>query len=331
MTLKQFMKDLSNALSDRDFSKSEIDEIIEDYTLMIQEASDRGEDETTFIERLGKPKEIARSIRKENKSHASKDSKLIALSPFIALIVFFITGFYFDAWHPGWMVFLLIPMTAILLEVHNPLEKLTALSPFIALIGFMTLGTYQGLWHPMWALFLIIPALGFLSSRHLINKIFGLYTFVAMTLFIIYTLVFEPSNFYAFLILLPILVMGILSGEITIIWDNKYKSLRLLALNVIALILLLAIYIYIGVTHEMWHPTWLMFLALPVGSLLYSKYFLKEHIELVAFMPFIALIIFFLVGEYLNAYHISWLAFLLIPMTAILFSGEKVVEVKKNY
>ncbi len=38
--------------------------------------------------------------------------KLTALSPFIAIILYIpILGFYFDLWHPGWLVFLL---TAIL-------------------------------------------------------------------------------------------------------------------------------------------------------------------------------------------------------------------------
>ena len=333
MTKESFIKKLKEKLEDREFSRKEIEEIIEDYAMLIDEAIDRGEDEMTFVAKLGEPRHIARSLRKVSDKSRKSDSKFIALSPFIALILFFYAGFAHQAWHPAWMAFLLIPVSAIVLEVKSLLEKLTALSVFIALIAFMLIGTYMNLWHPMWALFLIIPAFGFLNSRVLITKLFGVYTFLAIAAFITYTLIVEPTHLYAFLLLAPIPIMGLLTGEISIVWNSDRKSLRALIISLIATVLMLIIYIYIGVAFSIWHPTWLMFLAIPFTALLYAKFMLKDNIGIVAFTPFIAVALFILWGEYGNAYAYSWLVFLLIPMTAILFDQEDVgvqVEVNTN-
>ncbi len=331
MNKEQFLKQLKKALDEYEFTRSEREEILEDYSMLINEAIERGEDETTFLEKLDSPKRIASSIRKVSKKESKSDSKIIALSPFIALIIFFYMGFAHNAWHPAWMAFLLIPITAITLEVKGLFEKLTALSVFIALISFMVLGTYLGLWHPMWALFLIVPALGFLNSHTLVTQLFGIYTFLAMIFFIGYTILIEPTHYYVFIALFPIPVMGLITGEISIVWNDEIKSLRALVLSVTATLLLVIVYVYIGLTYEIWHPTWLMFLLIPLGAMLYSRFILKERIEFVAFTPFIAVAIFFLWGEYYNAYAYSWLVFLMIPITAILFeSEEKTIEVTKH-
>ena len=331
MTKKLFLKTLREALENKDYPQQEIREILDDYAMMIDEALERGEDEASFITKLGDPKSIAKTISKEIKLKDRPEHKLIALSPFIAIIIFFYSGFAFNAWHPAWMAFLLIPVTAIIIEVKNPFDKLIALSPFIALTGFMLLGTYYGLWHPMWALFLIIPGLAFLQSRSWILKLAGLYTFLAMIAFIVYTIIYEPTHFYAFIILLPIPIMGILSGQITIIADFKSpKSKALLWLSVSLLIIMIATYIYIGVSFSLWHPTWLMFLLIPLIALIYTQFVLKEPVEIVAYTPFIAVIIFVLWGYFGNAYQYSWLVFLLIPITAILFSKENIVEIERT-
>ena len=331
MTKTVFMKNLKEALEDRDFKGNEVHEILDDYAMMIDEAVAGGETETVFIEKLGSPKSIARAIYKETKPRSSSDNRLIAISPFIAIIIFFYSGFAHNAWHPAWMAFLIIPVIAIAIEVRHPLEKITALSPFIALVGFMILGTYYQLWHPMWALFLIIPAFGFFQSRSAILRLAGLYTLLSMAAFIAYTIIYDPTHFYAFFLLVPIPVFGILSGQLTIMADfSSLQSRVLLIISSLLLLLFTAVYLYLGLTHELWHPTWLIFLLLPLLALLYSQFILKETIEFVAYTPFIAVLIFVIWGHFGNAYHYSWLVFLMIPMTAILFSKEKVVEVESR-
>ncbi len=320
MSKLTFIKELKNVLNNKDFEPSVVNEVIEDYTILIDEAIERGEDEAQFITRLGTPKQIAKTLQKDQPNVIKVDNRFIAISPFIALIIFFYLGFAHNAWHPGWLAFLLIPITAITLETKG-LERFVALSVFISLIGFMLFGTYMHLWHPMWALFLAIPGLGFLTSKTHLQKAFGLYTLFAAALFIFIVLMFEPAGYYHFLILVPIPIMGLLSGQIEIIYftDTRLSSLLWSLFIVIGLIL---IYVFIGLNYDLWHPTWLMFLILPVGALLYTQFIKKENVEVVAYTPFIALTIFFLWGEYGNAYHYSWLIFLIIPITAILFEKK---------
>lgn len=320
MNKQTFIKDLETVLDNKDFETSVINEVIEDYTILIDEAVERGEDEIQFIARLGTPKQIAKTLQKDQPNVIKVDNRLIAVSPFIAVIIFFYLGFAHNAWHPGWLAFLLIPITAITLETKG-LERFVALSVFLSLIGFMLFGTYLDLWHPMWALFLSIPALGFLISKTPIQKVFGLYTLLAAAFFIFIVLMFEPSGYYHFILLVPIPIMGLLSGQIEIIFFEE-KRLSVILWTVFIIVSLILIYTFIGVNYGLWHPTWLIFLTLPVGALVYTQFIKKERVEVVAYTPFIALTLFFLWGEYGNAYHYSWLVFLMIPITAILFEKK---------
>lgn len=321
MTKTTFLELLEEALNDRDIDKQEIAEILEDYAMMIDEAIERDQDAATFIESLGSPRSIAKTIVQVTNPKERADNKWIAVSPFVALIIFFFLGFSYDAWHPAWLAFLLVPISAIALEVQKPLEKMTALSVFLALIAFMLLGTYEGLWHPMWALFLIIPGLGFLSTKKTLQKAFGVYTLAATTFYITYTLMVDPSHHYALIVLIPIPVMGLISGQISVEFSGVSRIRDLIAFILLGLFLL-GIYIVIGLSSDLWHPTWLIFLLIPIAGLLYAQFIRKERIDLVAYTPFIALIIFFLWGEYGDAYAYSWLVFLLIPITAILFGDD---------
>ncbi len=44
------------------------------------------------------------------------DEKIIALMPFVSLVIFFTLGWFFVLWHLSWMAFLLIPIVAIIKE-----------------------------------------------------------------------------------------------------------------------------------------------------------------------------------------------------------------------
>ena len=321
MNKSVFIEKLNEVMKSLDFNSRDIKEVVEDYINLIEEAILRGEDELEFIERLGSPKEIARSLAKDLPRRKKKDNKIIAISPFIAIGLFFYLGFAHGAWNPGWMAFLLIPITAIIIESKG-MDRWVALSVFISLISFILLGTYLGLWHPMWALFLLIPGMGFLSSKKTIYQLFGVYTLLAMASFIAIVLVLEPIGYLHFLILLPIPVLGIMTGNIEVTFgpDNSVKSFLLMAFVTIVIV---ALYIWIGLEYQIWHPTWLVFFIIPVGALLYTQFIKKQKVGLVAYMPFISVILFFVIGEYANGYQYSWLVFLLIPVVAILFGDSK--------
>jgi Cu/Ag efflux pump CusA len=80
----------------------------------------------------------------------------------------------------------------------------------------------------------------------------------------------------------------------------------------------LIIFFLLGFLLDLWHPAWLVFLSIPVVSMIASAKFFNKKLPFVAVTPFIALVGFFLAGEILDGYHWSWLFFLMIPMAGIL-------------
>ena len=87
-------------------------------------------------------------------------SKIVASSPIICLIIFLLLGFCFGLWHPGWMVFFLIPILPIIL--YN--KKIIVTYPTICTIIYLVMGFVFGLWHPGWIIFLTIPVVSIFTS-----------------------------------------------------------------------------------------------------------------------------------------------------------------------
>ncbi len=80
-------------------------------------------------------------------------NKIIAATPLICTFIFLALGFFFGKWHPGWMVFLLIPVMPYLLGK----KKLRFSIPLIITIIYLIMGFGWGLWHPGWIIFLLVP------------------------------------------------------------------------------------------------------------------------------------------------------------------------------
>lgn len=82
-------------------------------------------------------------------------NKLVAITPIMCTIVFLLLGFVWDLWHPGWIVFLLIPVMPYLVGK----KKIVVTIPLIITIIYFILGFGFKLWHPGWIIFLLIPVL----------------------------------------------------------------------------------------------------------------------------------------------------------------------------
>ena len=79
--------------------------------------------------------------------------------PFAALIciLYVIIGTLFQAWHPGWLLFLLIPLWySFVSAVKHENANLFAY-PVLATLLFLSAGFFWGIWHPGWIIFLTIP------------------------------------------------------------------------------------------------------------------------------------------------------------------------------
>lgn len=79
--------------------------------------------------------------------------RLVAATPFIALIIFFTMGFGFNQWGPGALAFLLVPAMPFLVG----LKKINVTFPLVVVIAYLIMGFGFDLWHPGWVIFLTIP------------------------------------------------------------------------------------------------------------------------------------------------------------------------------
>ena len=93
-------------------------------------------------------------------------NKIIAATPLICVFVFLLIGFLWDKWHPGWMVFLLIPVMPYLVGKR----RLRLSVPLIAVIIYLILGFGWNLWHPGWLIFILVPVFEIFFGVHPFEK-----------------------------------------------------------------------------------------------------------------------------------------------------------------
>ena len=68
----------------------------------------------------------------------------------ITVFIYLVLGFFFDLWHPGWIVFIIIS------AIQNK-NALRFFYPVLVCAVYLVLGCVWGLWHPWWILFLTVP------------------------------------------------------------------------------------------------------------------------------------------------------------------------------
>lgn len=87
--------------------------------------------------------------------------------PFSTLICIFymLIGIMFGAWHPGWLLFLLIPIWYSLASAVKKGNATVFAYPVLVTLVFLCAGFFFGLWHPAWVLYLTIPVYYSLASR----------------------------------------------------------------------------------------------------------------------------------------------------------------------
>ena len=94
--------------------------------------------------------------------------RLCSAMPIICLIAFLLIGFIGDyygksLWHPGWIVFLLIPVAPFLLGI----KKIIISYPLFTAIMYIIMGIIwpEWGWHPGWIIFLTIPVVSILFPK----------------------------------------------------------------------------------------------------------------------------------------------------------------------
>lgn len=77
--------------------------------------------------------------------------------PMAVSLAYLVLGFVFHAWHPGWILFLTIPLYYMPSNQRRGWRLLG--NPIVVTIIYLLLGFLCNLWHPGWLVFLLIPLL----------------------------------------------------------------------------------------------------------------------------------------------------------------------------
>lgn len=75
----------------------------------------------------------------------------------IITVIYFIIGVTYGAWHPGWILFLLIPIWWSLVSAIRSGNAFNFSYPVLATLIYLCAGCFWGAWHPGWIIFLTIP------------------------------------------------------------------------------------------------------------------------------------------------------------------------------
>lgn len=308
-----YLEELKKLLSDYQMEDFEKQDILSDYEEIYEGWTEKGLNDEEVEKKLGNPRSIIKDLtegyRKVEKPIPGGE-RIIALSPFLATITFFILGFGFNLWHPGWLVFFIIPILGIFTgkKGMSVLNLFVSLSPFVATIIFVFLYD-NGDAVPGWLIFLIIPILGIINEKNIIKMmIMELLIIFGIILYLYLGYNYTDMWGYALVSFVPITLYSIIVGDIEVGIGSASKEYKILIL------ITTIVFFLLGFLLNLWEVAWLIFLLIPVYAI--NKE-VPEKDKLVSISPFIALTLFFLLGYFLNIWEYSWLAFFIIPIIAI--------------
>ena len=89
----------------------------------------------------------------ERKKAEERRRKSDAMFPVLITGLYLVLGGVFGLWHPGWLVFLTIPLHY--MRFNTRMEQLC--NPVMITLIYLVLGFFFNLWHPGWMIFLAIP------------------------------------------------------------------------------------------------------------------------------------------------------------------------------
>lgn len=75
----------------------------------------------------------------------------------VIMVVYFIIGAVWNAWHPGWLLFLLVPVWNSLVEAIEKKDANRFAYPVLVTLIYLCLGIFWFLWHPGWVVYLTVP------------------------------------------------------------------------------------------------------------------------------------------------------------------------------
>lgn len=313
MSKQSYINDLEKYLNEKLVSKKDITLVLEDYSNLYDEAKDSGLSDIEVIEKLGSAETIYEALKDDLKHQGNKHNRIVAITPFVAIITFYLLGFLGNLWAYSWMAFLIIPVTAIIFNVKGK-DRFIALTPFLSLIAFMIIGFTFKVWHPTWLVFLSIPVTAITLNVKGVDKIIALSPFAITVAYIIIIMFIPGFHIYgwAMFAITPILAIIL----------KPFNLLRYILL--ITIILAVLGHQLIGhLTHE-WQYAWMVYLvpmvfAFFIGDIQFGVEFKKYKTH-----PILLLCVLLTLTAYLtvsilipNTWYWSWIILLVIPMLGI--------------
>lgn len=84
----------------------------------------------------------------------------------LATIIYLLLGIVFDLWHPGWLIFLIIPVFHVFASSRKKGERWKSLPyPIVCTAIFLLMGFLFNGWYYAWLIFLTIPLWGYFVKR----------------------------------------------------------------------------------------------------------------------------------------------------------------------
>lgn len=99
---------------------------------------------------------VIMDLAMKNKDITGSIIGLIAIG---ATGAFLILGFVFGKWHPGWLVFLAIPLAGIIFDIlkRKDYSAIVGIVALAATVAFILMGTFLHIWHIAWLVYLAVP------------------------------------------------------------------------------------------------------------------------------------------------------------------------------
>ena len=146
---------------------------------------------------------------------------IIGLVALLCVACFFVLGFALHVWHVAWLVFLVIPITAVIASLATEKKDIagavTGLVALLCVAAFALMGFRYGLWHPGWMVFLLVPITAIIGDiiRGKSDSVIGLVAVLAAIVFLV--LGFTLHVWYiAWLVFLLIPIMAIVRNMVRV-------------------------------------------------------------------------------------------------------------------
>lgn len=104
--------------------------------------------------------------------------------------------------------------------------------------------------------------------------------------------------------------------EINVNKNTRSKITR--KISAVTPILCAAAFFYLGLFENLWHPGWVVFIAIPFVEILLSIYTQEGKAKWISISVIISIIAYIVLGILTGEWWKVWIVFFLIPVTAII-------------